>query len=424
MTRPEDDREQLGPEAAALLGLAQRSFGEMTSAQHARGLAGLRARRAEDVRRSMRWRLAFGTLGAAAAVAGAWIALPRLFEAAPTLSGPLGYQVERAAIADDGTIRPTPDAEPALKFEDGTVIELARGTVGRLAKVDGRGARVSIANGTARVNVVPKPKAEWLIDAGPFLITVHGTVFTAAWNEADARLEVRLSRGLVSVSGPVASGPVAVRAGQRLTISLRDAQVLLRKLDDGPEDEGETFEGGAGDPPLAPARATEPLPPRPARALRSGRNWAAALSAGDFDAVLADAEKDLGRSLATRSSDDLAALADAARYRRHDDVARRALHAQRRRFSGSARAADAAFFLGRLDENAGGPGLGRALRWYDRYLAEAPNGSYAAEALGRKMVAVRELEGVEAARDIAAEYARRFPRGSYAGTARAIRVER
>jgi len=120
------------------------------------------------------------------------------------------------------------------------------------------------------------------------------------------------------------------------------------------------------------------------------------------------------------SSDDLAALADAARYRRQDDLARRALDAQRRRFQGSSRAADAAFFLGRLDEKEGA-GLVHALSWYDRYLNEAPSGSYVAEALGRKMVAVRDLYGVAQARTVADEYVRRFPHGSYAGAARALR---
>ena len=152
------------------------------------------------------------------------------------------------------------------------------------------------------------------------------------------------------------------------------------------------------------------------------RSWAAALSAGDFDEILAEAERDLGRALAARNTDELAALADAARYRRHDDVARRALHAQRRRFPTSPRAADAAFFLGRLDENGGG--LARALGWYDRYLSESPGGSYAAEALGRKMIAIREVSGPTAARDVADEYIRRFPRGSYAGAAEALRRDR
>src|SRR6185436_16114588 len=141
-------------------------------------------------------------------------------------------------------------------------------------------------------------------------------------------------------------------------------------------------------------------------------------SAGDFDTILDEAERDIGHVLATRGTEDLAALADAARYRRHDDVARRALLAQRRRFAGSPRAADAAFFLGRLDEN-GGRGHGPALAWYERYLDEAPRGSYVAEALGRKMIAVEELHGAAAAHNVAEQYLRRFPRGSYAGASRA-----
>jgi hypothetical protein len=172
--------------------------------------------------------------------------------------------------------------------------------------------------------------------------------------------------------------------------------------------------------PVAAARTARP--PRASAVVAAARSWSADLSAGDFDLIIADAERDLGRALASRGTDELAALADAARYRHHDDVARRALYAQRRRFPGSARAADAAFFIGRLEENGGGPG--RALRWYDRYLDESPNGSYVAEALGRKMIAIREVSGPAAARDVAEEYVRRFPRGSYAGAAQALRRDR
>ena len=148
-------------------------------------------------------------------------------------------------------------------------------------------------------------------------------------------------------------------------------------------------------------------------------SWPAALAAGNFGAIVDDASRDLRHVLRSAGPDDLAALADAARYQRRDDLARRALEAQRQRFPRSPRATDAAFFLGRLDEN-GGAGLIRALHWYDRYLEEAPNGSYAAEALGRRMIALRELYGIAAARPVAETYVRRFARGSYAGAAHAL----
>jgi TolA-binding protein len=210
-------------------------------------------------------------------------------------------------------------------------------------------------------------------------------------------------------------------------VKLKRSQVLLRDLDRDDvladvDSETETDLGAptlAPPPPAAAKTRVASVATKSARS-RPGKTWAAALSAGEFDTILEEAERDIGHVLASRGTEDLAALADAARYRRHDDVARRALLAQRRRFPGSPRAADAAFFLGRLDEK-GGRGPGSALSWYERYLDEAPSGSYVAEALGRKMMAVEEIHGAAAARNVADQYLRRFPRGSYAGAARALR---
>ena len=63
---------------------------------------------------------------------------------------------------------------------------------------------------------------------------------------------------------------------------------------------------------------------------------------------------------------------------------------------------------------------GTAVTWYDHYLAEAPAGSLAAEALGRKMLAVAASSGRDAARPIAEDYQRRFPQGGFAAAAAEI----
>ena len=422
--------DNLRPEVADLARIARKTLGHMSDAQHARGLAAVRghaSRRRDERRRRV---LAFGGAGAACAIA-AFLLVPRVLHKMDAGPPPLALQVESAVIDAAGTIVPRDDGPPALRFGDGTVIKLASETRGRVAAIDGHGAHVAIQNGSAHVNVVHKPLARWRIDAGPYTITVHGTVFTAAWDESQQRLEVKMERGLVSVTGPVTNGPIAVRAGQALTVKLKRSQVLLRDLDG--DDVLAQVPGGQaqgnedGDADAAPTVAPPPARTRIASLAskttrpRAGRSWTAALSAGDFDTILEEAERDIGHVLASRGTEDLAALADAARYRRHDDVARRALLAQRRRFAGSPRAADAAFFLGRLDEN-GGRGSAAALAWYERYLDEAPSGSYVAEALGRKMMAVEGLHGPAAARNVADQYLRRFPRGSYAGAARALRV--
>jgi hypothetical protein len=412
----DDSGSGLDPRAVEMAQIARKTLGQMSPTLRARGIDALH--RLVLRRQSTRRRIAFAAVGVAAGLAIAFGPRAfRRFNQEPALP-PLALTVEGGAIEPSGEIRARVEADPpALRFGDGTVIRLDPGARGRLATVDDRGARVAIDHGRARVDVVPKPQARWLIDAGPFVISVHGTVFSAEWDAKSERLEVHLERGAVSVTGPVTNGPIAMRAGQSLIVKLRRSEVVLR------ETEERDGDAPALAPPPARTRAVASVSHRPARTPRAARSWGAALSAGDFDSILEDAERDIGHTLATRSTEDLAALADAARYRRHDDVARRALLAQRRRFPGAPRAADAAFQLGRLDEK-NGRGASSALAWYERYLDEAPKGSYAAEALGRKMIAVEELHGAGAARNVADQYLRRFPRGSYAGAARALRGER
>jgi TolA-binding protein len=183
--------------------------------------------------------------------------------------------------------------------------------------------------------------------------------------------------------------------------------------------------------PSAPA-SPEPVPALPGTAVKvrhhsartSGSrpddlDWAAARSAGEWTRILDGAvRRGVDRTLAERSSEDLALLADAAHYLHRDDVAERALLAQRKRFPGSTRAKDAAFLLGRIVEARPGS-ASAALAWYDRHLEEAPSGVYASEALGRKMTVLGRLGGEQAARPVAEEYLRRYPAGSYARAARA-----
>jgi TolA-binding protein len=114
----------------------------------------------------------------------------------------------------------------------------------------------------------------------------------------------------------------------------------------------------------------------------------------------------------------LAALADATRYAGRTYLAERVLRAQRARFPGTPAAGAAAFFLGRLADDRGA--VSEGLDWYGRYLTESPDGPYAAEALGREMLGVSRLSGREAARDLARNYLRRFPDGTYLLHARAI----
>jgi TolA-binding protein len=170
-----------------------------------------------------------------------------------------------------------------------------------------------------------------------------------------------------------------------------------------------------------PAGPNPSAAPAPSTVAKGERGWVEELASGHWDRILDDVKRvGLQTALSKASGEDLFALANAARYRRRPDLARAALLAERRRFPDSPRALDAIFLLGRVEESRA-PETTRAIAWYDQYLARAPSGGFAAEALGRKMTLTNELEGPAQAQPIAEEYLRRFPRGSYAGSARALR---
>ena len=152
--------------------------------------------------------------------------------------------------------------------------------------------------------------------------------------------------------------------------------------------------------------------------------WPSRVASGAFQSVVDDADTaGVERCLAVASVQSLAALADAARYARRTDLARRALLAERRRFPDAQGAHDAAFLIGRIAEDAR-QDLREALTWYDRYLEEGIRGTYRSEALGRRMLALYRLGELADARGAAERYLATFPGGAYTARARRIQAQR
>ncbi|WP_437281652.1 FecR domain-containing protein [Sorangium sp. So ce375] len=389
-----------------------------------------------------RWTFA---LAGAAALALALIAL--------WPARPLDYAVEGAPGAA-GRYIAAAAGEARLRFTDGTSVALSPGSAMRVVDVDAAGARMLLEDGRASLRVTPRPKARWSVEAGPFAVLVTGTEFDVSWSRGDGTLRVDLHQGSVTVRGPLAPEGLPLRAGQRLVARMREGDVQISSLDAAsaakgaasaadpaqqalppadaaatPGGEKTIGPGGAADgdagavrpegsraegaPASPPTDGVGPAAPAGAPAA----SWAQRVAAGDFRAVLAEAEqRGLGGVLERGSLDDLVALGDAARYARRGDVAQRALSATRKRFPGTSHGKAAAFLLGRLIDDGGSPGA--AIAWYDTYLAESPGGPFAAEALGRKMVAVERTGGRAAARPIAELYVKRHPRGAHETVAR------
>lgn len=433
-----EDDDRLTGRTGALVDLARGALGEMSERQRIAGLQSLRdwiGRR--QAARRWRWgtALGLGGLAAAAAVAAVTVTLaPHRQE--------LSVRVEGGSLDADGGVSAGAADAPVLRFSDGSEIALRAGAHAHVRAIDAHGAQVTLDQGEAHVYVVHAPETHWSFEAGPFVVAVKGTAFGLSWQDAPARLDVRLENGAVTVTGPPSDAPLSLRAGQWLTV--RGNDVRIRALDT--VESAASQETASVAPSAEPADTADPaavsgsglraLPGQrrsrgessaPAPSDGSARRavadradrWKGELAAGQFQAIVNQAvDMGLDAAYARSPGGELAALADAARYTRRGEIARGALQAERRRFPGSERARAAAFFLGRMSETDGDAHA--ALDWLDAYLAEAPNGTYAPEALGRKMTLVEKVEGKAAARDLAQAYLRRFPGGAYADAAHAL----
>jgi ferric-dicitrate binding protein FerR (iron transport regulator) len=375
-----------------------------------------RQARRRQVRRGVGAGVALGALAAAGFVA--WTAAPR-----PPAT--LSYTVDGAAPPPGGYVRSSPGHEPELAFSDGTNIRVLPSTGARVVDVGTRGARLILEDGRAHVNVAHRPGADWQLQAGAFAIHVHGTAFLVAWNAAQSRLDLQMESGVVSVDGPRSGDTVTVRGGESLSVRLDGSRMVA--IAQPPPAARAAGVSGSQEVPV-PAEAPSPLDPvAPTNATRAApgaaplsARWPERLADGDAAGILADAQRrGIASVLADGSSEELAALADAARFRTQDALARRVMLAQRHRFAGTLRAEEASFLLGRLADGPGGR-ASDALAWYERYLREAPSGGYAAEAMGRMMLVLERQHRTNQARDVAVAYLRRFPQGVYARAARAL----
>jgi TolA-binding protein len=303
--------------------------------------------------------------------------------------------------------------ESRVTFSDGSRVSMLPKARGRVVELGPQRARIALESGRASVHIVPRQRTHWTFDVGPFVVTVHGTAFDVAWDPGEAIFELRLISGSVSIASPIGAPEIRLREGQTLRVNLRDQTSTIGSGPVGIVSAQTTQRADA------PARQSADLAPAP-RSAWSHRRWNEMVADGKALAVLADAERSgLEIVFDGADSDDLWALADAARYKGRLAIAKQALTAQRTRFPSSSRAREAAFLLGRLhDRDSEGPSA--ALGWYDRYLVEAPNGAHAADALGRKITLLERWNRRDEAVAVAEEYLRRFPSGTYGRAARAL----
>jgi len=350
-------------------------------------------------------------------------------------AAPLHYVLEGTVLGPGATISAGPETPARLVFSDSSQIRIAPAATLAVLSLDAHGSRIALADGDLDVQVQHRPDTSWRFEAGPFTVKVRGTAFHLAYSAERGRLALHMVTGVVEVHGP-SQGPASARV-----LTLRAGESLELFAGEKPKPSAPVLERPAAleTIPVAnpPAETAPPLPaPAPPRGMpnqlrhrasQAGQalsapapvGWSSLIAQGDFAGVVKDAERrGLDVTLAAASAAELTALADAARYTKQTDLARQALLGLRARFAGTARASDAAFFLGRLAESPSSSS-GAAVTWYETYLRESARGPYAGEALGREMALLARTDRARARRS-AQIYLERFPHGSQAELARSL----
>jgi len=410
--------------------LARTTFNEDLSAREQAGWSRLKVK---ATGRPRPWRALAVGFGLAAAAAAVVLLVLSGNQTPPSL----GFRV----VDEAGVTQAAPDLASAgrIEFSDGSRVTLAAEARASVTAINARGASIRLEHGRLSAQFVQLPQASWSIAAGPYQVLVTGTAFDAAWTPDTRALELWLRHGSVLVKGPNAGQGLAVVAGQHLLASATTGQIVLDAMAPAapsalpvvPTAPTPAAEFAPAFPPPAERPATSPressralhvAPAARAPASEPSLTWPQALARGDFQRILDEAaRRGIDDVLSGATSADLAAFADAARYGRRNDLAQRALLAQRQRFPQTLAGRDAAFFLGTLDEaRAGHEAQTSALHWYERYLAENPSGGYSGQALGRRLVLLESLHDRTTARETAALYLAKFPSGPYAAKARRI----
>ena len=377
------------------------------------------------------WRWGLGGLLVAACAFAVVFVLPE--DLAGDLAGDLGsedpvgdedkHEFESAALEfrlDGGLLAANQsidadDRARSLSVSDSTSIELAPHGRMYLEEIRANGATVVLEQGEVSLAVHHQDNTSWRVAAGPWTVHVTGTQFVVAWEPNDSKFRVAVLEGSVRVEGP--EGEIAqLRAGDKLVRARAKATLEPETLGSQDPKPAVAPEIAGANPALNPALnssgTSKPAAP----------GWDHFFNASDYQTaweVLADQAGGIhGAAEQAADARTMLDLADVARFTKHGNDTRKVLERLRVRFPHSGEASEAAFALGRLAADGGS--LATATGWFELYLDERPNGSFAGDALGRLLDCYETLGKTEKAESAAELYLARNPKGPHADKAEKI----
>ncbi|HET9960635.1 MAG TPA: tetratricopeptide repeat protein [Polyangiaceae bacterium] len=365
------------------------------------------------------------------------VAVAALAAAAFGARGLFSTPSENATLAasPSGAIH-TEAASKNVDFGDGTRLIVAPHTSLSVEVLGAHASRTRLERGRLEVDLHPRSDSEYRFFIGPYEVQAQAARFEVSWDPVQENFSLLSHGDNVRVLGPDGLNRT-VPSGQKLELSAAQSAVAGSSFDlQAPvvsvpgRLQGDSGRSAKNDPDRARIAARsernearnergEQRNERSEVAAPEDLDFASLVAKGRFAEVVSAAESQgLEQVLREKSASELNALGHAANYTGRSQLAVQAWTALRKRFAAHRTARQAAFFLGRIQEQQGR--LNEALGWLDTYLAEARKDSYVPEAAGRRLLLVQKLEGPLVAQKAAREYLERFPNGAYASNARAL----
>jgi ferric-dicitrate binding protein FerR (iron transport regulator) len=363
------------------------------------------------------WRWGLGGLAVAACALAIFVALPDR-DALQIAGGDLlGCQIDlQTGSAELGprSLVVADDQPRAILVSDSTRIELAPQGRMFVDEIRGNGAMVVLEQGEVSLAVHHEHDTSWRVAAGPWTVHVTGTQFVVAWEPSTEHFRVAVSEGSVRVEGPedevvkLAAGEELVRGGEIEPELLGQPHAVTLLEQDHPAIDPEQIDHHG--PSLGKPSKT------------NVRRWSRYFDDADYHGaweVLAASPGGIhGEAERVTNARTMLDLADVARFTKHASDTRKLLERLRERFPNSHEASEAAFALGRLAADGGS--TARAAVWFERYLDERPNGSFAGDALARLIDCYDALGQTADAKSAAKRYLASHPTGPHAAKAEKI----
>ncbi len=320
-----------------------------------------------------------------------------------------------------------PEGSPLeLQFSEGTKIRLEAAARAKVADIDAHGASLALEGGRLHAEVVHLTNAAWKVEAGPFTVSVTGTVFDVNWEPNSQQLVVSVSRGSVSVRDSNGGSEHAVRASEtlRTTASSRGFELSRSDGSSAPASADSATHAAPDTAENAPDREASSTPesaePPAGKSEAVASEWREFAKRGALREAFASADSaGFTRVCASASPAELLLLGDGARLSGKPERATEALLALRHRYPGDPRRAAAAFALGKVAFDQRGA-YEQAAEWFSTSLREQPGGPLAREASGRLIEALRRADDSAGARRAARDYLVKYPEGPHADLARSV----